>query len=575
MAVKKCLARVNAKGLHQVSNVLHSPIAHSGNSTSRAARTRITGYRRALMRALWGSLLVLNLILFFTGLLVRFDEIITHTETIQVYSLGPTPLDIPTDLALIYRTILDVVIILGFWIVAILIFWRKSDDWLAIFVSLMLITLGFTATTFPMSVWSTVRRSFETVNFNTFLAFWLFLNFLLLFPSGKFVPGWTVYLSVAFGSWLLLWHFFPASMPFHLDRRPPIEQFLAILLWLFIGVLSQLYRRAHLTDRIELQQTHWLTFGFVTSFVAIGFANLGSLWLGVHFSRHSFAGLLFWCIMTAIFASGMLIVPITLGISILRHRLFDIQTVISRTLIYALLTGILTLIYLGSSGLFQQVAKSVGGDSDNLLITEVKVLIATLITLVLFKPIENRLHTIIDRRFHREKINVEEMFAAFSREIYMVTNMSELFSILLRRIDGAIHINHGAVFLSLSEDQFLMTAAFNIPLDPQETLMVDPATLDKLWAGVTVSRSRNEQYTLLVPLVLPRFANSRLEGVIALGRRLSEQDYSKDDKELLIGLANQVSIALYVIQMVNNAQTVTARRRDFPTGTAPASTTPG
>src|SRR5579859_4638879 len=115
-----------------------------------------------------------NVCIFLVGLSARLEVMLLHTDTPLRYTLGPSPVGIPDDAILLYRTILDILIILGFWILAILIYWRRSSDWMAIFVSATLFMMGFIVTSIPAALERAAPYALSTINFDQLLGFGCF-----------------------------------------------------------------------------------------------------------------------------------------------------------------------------------------------------------------------------------------------------------------------------------------------------------------------------------------------------------------------------------------------------------------
>jgi len=200
-----------------------------------------------------------------------------------------------------------------------------------------------------------------------------------------------------------------------------------------IGSLAAVVVRFIRSSGTERTQMKWLVF---TSAVTIG-AGIGLLLLLEE--EHP--------LISFYFTALPIVLALSIGVAILRHRLFDIDIIIRRTLQYSVVTGILAAVYFGLVVTFQALFTAIGGRQ-----TPIFIVISTLIIAALFNPLRTRVQEIIDLRFYRSRYDAEKalaQFAAASRDevdldrltaalsdVVEETMQPEKIQVWLRLVDG-------------------------------------------------------------------------------------------------------------------------------------------
>jgi signal transduction histidine kinase/CheY-like chemotaxis protein len=246
---------------------------------------------------------------------------------------------------------------------------------------------------------------------------------------------------------------------------------------------------------------------------------------------------------------GTVVIPVIFAIPILRYRLFDIEIIINRTLVYGTLTLLLGGLYLLLVRLFTLVVQIVLRRTSDTLV----VFIATLGIALAFAPLRQRMQAAIDRAFYREKVDFQQALLTFSREVRTIIELPGLLNVLINRVTDILHVTHSAVFLQGADGVFQLARARNLPMKEAKPLSLDDAAREQLQSGDIV-KTGEPTFTLLVPLIVHRANESDLIGVLALGPLLSGQNYSRDDRALLIGLAHQAGTAIHVAQLIEEKQ---------------------
>jgi hypothetical protein len=134
--------------------------------------------------------------------------------------------------------------------------------------------------------------------------------------------------------------------------------------------------------------------------------------------------------------------PIAVGIAILRYRLYDIDVVINRTLVYAPLTAMLILVYLGDVVSLQYAFRILTGQQSTLAMVA-----STLAIAALFNPLRRRIQTFIDRRFYRRKYDAAKTLEAFSTTLRDETNLEALNDHLVGVVAQTMQTSHVSLWL--------------------------------------------------------------------------------------------------------------------------------
>ncbi len=255
------------------------------------------------------------------------------------------------------------------------------------------------------------------------------VSYLMLFPTGR-LPGrrwrWLAWLTVAFVLLgVLTFAFSPGA---HQGSLGPIKNPLGIegfdvfyeaVLYtmaplLFGTAALSLFVRLRRAVGVERQQIKWFAYAaaiYALSIVinVINLAIVTPPWF-------EWAG-------TAFFTAAGTTIPISIGIAILRYRLYDIDVIINRALVYAALTASLAVMYFGGVTVTQAVLQTLGGQGE---LPQLAVVASTLVTAALFNPLRRRIQSFIDRRFYRRKYDAAKTLEAFGSRLREETDLDAL-----------------------------------------------------------------------------------------------------------------------------------------------------
>jgi WD40 repeat protein len=397
------------------------------------ANTRLHGRWLILARVVWLALVIFTLVFFFTGLLVyatHLREVCTSPATSwitscrlgQLLTASVQVFHLSVESYGVFNVVLTLIWTLIWLSVAAVIFWRRSDDWMALLVALSLVVVGTGATEIGIGL---SQVSWVGQSLNPFFQFLDTMSFVLvafLFPTGRFVPRWTGWLTVALIALFGFQSFFP-DLPINLDNWPLLLNTLAVLGVFGCLVFSQVYRYRHVSSPQQRQQTKWVVFAFSIVIVGIGAEVLGLEVLPQYFPALRLPDALYQVLDALAWQFSLILIPVSFGIAILRYRLWDIDVLINRTLVYGTLTVMLALVYFGLIiGLQSLVHLVTGTIAEQPLV----IVASTLAIAALFQPFRRRIQTTIDRRFYRRKYDAARTIAAFSATLRGETDLNTL-----------------------------------------------------------------------------------------------------------------------------------------------------
>lgn len=339
----------------------------------------------------------------------------------------------------IYNLVLGLLQMLVFLGVGGLLFLRKSREPLALAISFAYVILGLSSiineSTYPPAVvFGYIYALFALPAIGYFL---------LTFPDGRFMPRWSLALAAL---WLIQTILF--ELPGQLNIAVwPAPLFIAELLLTYGGTLIVLiYRYTRVFSYTQRQQAKWLVFGLGGfAIVNVLYSIIGGLFPGLSSpaSPYQLAN-------GTLFSLMFLMLPVSVGIAILRTRLWDIDVIIRRTLLYAILTVILALIYAGMVlGVGTLLRDWLGLGQQNPLV----IVGSTLVLAALFQPLRHGLQQIIDRRFYRSKYVAASTLHNFSTTLRSEIDLTELSERLVTVVQETMQPSFVSLWLRPSQER--------------------------------------------------------------------------------------------------------------------------
>jgi hypothetical protein len=413
------------------------------SSPTSSSTTTLRGRWLFFARAVWVTVAMLALILFAASI----PDYVSNALTLGQAAWMGAPVEAPArlvfalDLVAVVASITAVVVCLT---LACVLFWRRSDEWMIIFVSAYLLLYGSimagplerAEAFYPW--WPALAIDVIQPLFFTTPTIALFV----LFPNGRFVPPWT--------RWLIV---FSIPLSVAMIYQPPSYS------WGLIGSITvgamyaQIYRYRHLFTPTERQQTKVVLFGILMWFVLMGILSVP---YGIEMSLPPGGPLPWWSL---VLSTGwwltLTILPLALSIAVLRYRLYEIDLLINRTLVYGTLTVMLAAVYFATVVASQYVFRALTDQESQLAVVA-----STLAIAALFVPLRRRVQGFVDRRFYRSKYDAAKTLETFGSRLRNETDLDALSSDLVGVARRTVQPAHVSLWLHPDAEPEARSAAF-------------------------------------------------------------------------------------------------------------------
>src|SRR5215218_39367 len=377
--------------------------------TSPPRTTTLHGRWLIIARAAWVIVATLALGLFVASIPAYITNVLNLGQADWMRAVeAPAAMVFALDLLGVLASITAALLCLT---LAAVLFWRKSDDWMVMFISSYLLVYGVVLAG-PLERAEDFYPGWPSLAIDVFQPLFFTMPTIalfVLFPDGRSVPRWT--------RWLFL---FSIPLTVAVLYSPPYG-------WALIGMVvlaamyAQIYRYRYVSTPPERQQTKWVLFGILLWLLLMGMLSVP---YAIELSLPAGSPLPWWTLVNSTsWWLALTIVPLSLSIAVLRYRLYDIDVVINRTLVYVSLTLMLGLVYLGSVVTLQYAFRALTGQVEQ---PQLAIVVSTLVIAALFHPLRRRIQSFIDRRFYRRKYDAAKTLEAFSARLRDETDLEAL-----------------------------------------------------------------------------------------------------------------------------------------------------
>ena len=486
---------------------------------SGTSQARLEGLALVFARGFWLASFIAALIIFALGIPAYVAYLHTISPSgVDIYAGQLTPgglrslhaLGLSVDVYAAYLVGIKVLFVSVWLTVGAVIFWRKSDDRMALFASFTLVTFsvgfGFWIEA-ALPAWALPLRF---MNFLSGLSIGIFS---WVFPDGRFVPRWTRWPLIIVN---VVHEVYSAFLAAPLAAFPLLSTLdgLIFVVGLVSIVVVQVYRYQRVSTAVQRQQTKWAVFGFamaMTGFIIV-------IALGTLLSSSYLPGTLVYLGLSTFLYVSLLLVPLSIGLAILRSHLWDIDIIINRTLVYGLLTACIVGLYVFVVGYLGALFHTGG----NLLIS----LIAAGLVAVAFQPLRAFLQRGVNRLLYGLRDEPYVVLAGLGQRLQATLDPDAVLSTIVETVREALKLSYAAIEVKEGATLVLVTSS-----------------------GVAPAKEG---------LRMPLMHQQETVGTLIIAPRGRDNALTPADLRLLDDLADQIGIAVHAVRLTTDLQRMAA-----------------
>ena len=464
-----------------------------------------------LLRIIWGcgTIALLSVFIFITTQIFKPESLQFHSilpadlvlAGLEAYGASPATYTWFHDLRILLFAVISI-------ITGIMIYLRKPSEWITVYFSLVLVAMGVLISLELQSPPADLPPIYSLLINSAFTAF--FFSF-YIFPDGRFVPGWTRWLIPGWVVTIVSVSLFSGT-GLDLNSWPPLISVPIYLVLLGSSPAAQVYRFRKASNTDQRQQIKLVVYGltiFVTSF--LGF------WIPLMFaSELQISGLT--AVIYDLFGGTLLIiafavVPLSIGAALLRYRLWDIDPIINRTLVYIVLTAMTIAIYVLLVGLLSTIFQ--------MRSHPVFAFLATGVVAVIFQPLRQRLQRVVNQFMYGERDNPYTVIARLGQRLGATLTPDAVLPTIVETVKDALKLPYCAIAL-------------------QQDSGMEVVASDGVLSGM--------------PVRLPLVYQNQAIGELVLATRSPGEDFNPADRRLLEDLAGQAGIAAHSVGLITELQ---------------------
>lgn len=386
---------------------------------------------------------------------------------------------------------------LAYLTLSLLLLWRRRDEWRVLLLAGFLTLLATAGTWFnPLWLWGAhwlgtytpLTFLLHADRLLTFLLYSGLVLFAFLFSDGRFVPRWSRWASGLFLLFIAGYAFFPNTNASWANWPSPLGVILVLGI-IFISVTAVIWRYRHRATAVQRQQIKWVAAGFLLmSFnLLIDYAvwNVYPAVTGDDLIVTGRQAVLWELGQDTLWYASSILFALCIGFAVFRRRLWDVDPILNRTLVYGGLTALIAVLYIlivsVLGALFQTQTNAITG------------LIAAGMIAVLFQPLRDRLQRGVNRLLYGERDDPAAVLTQLAQQMETSENPTAILPNLVQTIAHTLKIPHAAIWLPVSDNQFEPAAVWG--QSPEHVEMIPLAYQNETIGHLVVApRSAGETF---------------------------------------------------------------------------------
>lgn len=433
---------------------------------------------------------------------------------------------------------------------ASILFRRKPRDPMALYLSFYLLAYGV-ITAGPLGMLEGSRRMTESLTIFAEAVLLTTPTIILfsIFPSGHFVPRWTRWVSILSLVWVVAGFELIAHPPGSFDFWSLAGVLVSLLTWCLAAFYGLIYRYRRVSNLVERQQTKWVVFGMAIFFILIAVTLVP--YLITQTTPRNVPQPLWALALGPIWWLTLNLLPLSLTIAVMRYRLFDIDIIINRALVYGTLTASTVGLYVVLVGFVASLFHA----TANPIIA----FVATGLVAVIFQPLRERLQRATNHLMYGERDDPYAVLSRLGQRLEATLAPEAVLPTIVETVTQTLKLSCAAIAVK-EENGFKIVA-------------VSPAQPSAPPPSIQTPNAAGE--------ILPLTYQGEVVGQFIFSPRDADEPFTAAERRLLEDIAHQAGVAVHAVRLTADLQRsreriVTAReeerrrlRRDLHDGLGP------